>query len=410
MVRNVKDVQALLDRFGGAGRGPWSLLRIIAWAAAGLVLIGILHPLQQPKYSANKYNAVIKDPMARIVTMDKNDPRGFHRRTSDGNAFTIAWVGPSTLQSISKTHYSFIPADVRARIPEIDGRPVVVDIYFMSGARDLDLYAAVQAALHSDADMIMIDMNPLWLFNDRAVQAWDNLNGTTATTMLDQPSSWGLAAEFYSPSDVVLGLAGTHVAAIRDRWSYSAAIRDKVQVFDRLDVSHPPPATTHPSQLDQIAAMSEPLDFWTKYRPTVKASASVRDRQLSFLEQSDVSGGTVSDEIISQLLASLARSGLPAYVYVPPLAPDTMADPGISATLAGIESHLGHLAAQHRAPLLQVNNESLGRFLPRMPFNDLVHVQDDGPEVTFLAQAICTHLLATSTVTRCTPLPKEAAK
>lgn len=409
-MRNVKDVQAVLDnRFGGAGRGVWSVLRILVWTGVGLVLIGLLAPAPFPTLSSNKYNAKIPDRShARVVTLDKNDPRGF-RRTKDGKAFTIAWVGPSTLQNIGK-RYSFIPADVRDRIPELDGRPVVVDIYFMSGARVLDLYSATQAAIASDADMIVLDLNPLWLFNDRAVQAWETLNGTTFADVVDQPSQWGLAATFYSPSDVALGLAGRKLAAIRDRWSYSAEIRDRIRVFNRLDTSTPPPAKARPSELDQVALMQEPLEFWSKYRPTVSAKASVRDRQLAFLEQSDVSGGTLSDRVVDKLLGSLADAGRPAFVYVPPLAPDAMADPKISAVLAGIETHLGEAAARHRSPLLEVRNQSLGRVLPPGKFNDLVHIAEDGPIVTLLAGSLCDQLVRTRTVSTCTPLPEGAPR
>ena len=400
----------MLDaRFGGAGRGVWSLIRIVVWTGVGLVLIGLLFPQPGPRLSANKYNAKIKDKSARIVTLDKNDPRGF-RKTDDGRAFTIAWVGPSTLQNISKTRYSFIPADVRQRIPEIDGRPVAVDIYFLSGARVMDLYSATQAALASDADMIVLDLNPLWLFNDRAVQAWENLNGPTFAVTAGRPSQWGLAATFYSPSDVVLGLVGERLPAIRDRFAYSAKLRSAIRVFNRLDVSDPQPEKEKPSQLDLVAQMQEPLEFWSQYRPTVTASASVRDRQLAFLEQSDTSGGTLSDRVVGQLLSSLAKSGKPAYVYVPPLAPESMKDPAMSATLSAIEKHLAQAAARHRSPLLEVHSESLARVLPPVAFNDLVHIADDRPMVTFLAGALCDQLLRTKTVAACTPLPEEAAR
>src|SRR5262249_35820128 len=149
-------------------------------------------------------------------------------------------------------------------------------------------------------DMIMVDLNPVWVFDDKAVQEWDNLNGITAVSMLHYPSDWTLAAQLFSPSDVVLGFAGTHVAAIRDRWSCAAGLGQTVVVFNRLDVWHPPPATPHPSQLDQIAAMQQPLDFWTKYQGGL-AALDNRDRQLAFMTESDVSGGTVSDEIVNHL-------------------------------------------------------------------------------------------------------------
>ena len=408
MLRDVNDVQAMLDRyFGGAGRRPLSLLRICAWMLVGLVLIGVVAPLPTPGLAVNKYNKQLRrDPLSRVVTLDQNDPRGF-LKTRDGNAFTIAWVGPSTLQNLAKTGNGFIPADVRKRLPEIDGRPVHVDIYFMSGARVLDIYAGVQAALHSDADLVVVDMNPLWLFNDRAVQGFENLNGVTFANTFDEPGQWGVAASTYSPSDLALGLAGRWVRAIRDRWSYSAELRRRVAFLNRLDVSKPPPSAAKPSELQIVAEMREPVEFWSRYRRTIPVTASTRARQIEFFKQSDFSGRAFGDLVVDRLLASLAASGKPAYVYMPPLAPDAMLDPSIATRLVGIEQHLAAIASRHPAPLLQVRSESLGRVLPPMPFKDLAHVQDDTPEVTFLSGALCAHLIDVARAERCAPLPPK---
>jgi hypothetical protein len=410
VIHDVKDVQRVLDeRFGGAGRSPWSLLRIVAWAVVGVLAVGWLVPIASPKLSDNKYNAKIKDlGNVRVVTYDKNDPRGF-RTTHDGNAFTIAWIGPSTLQSISKTRYAFIPDDVRARIPQIGGRRVAVDIYFLSGARVMDLYSAVQAAINSDADMIVLDLNPLWLFNDRALQSWDNLNGTTFATMVDRPSEWPLAAALYSPSDVVTGLAAKAFPAINDRWSYSQKLRKKISVVNRLDESTPPPASGTPGPLDLVAQMQEPLEFWTKYRWTVPASATLRQRQQAFLEQSVTDGGTASDVIVQHLFSTLAASGKPAYVYVPPLAPDALAEPPISEALTRIEDHLGQVAKPYQSKQLEIGTQSLARVLPPMKFNDLVHTAEDGPMADYLAQAICDQVIRSGAATTCTPTTAKAS-
>jgi len=411
MIHDVKDAQAELDRLaGGAGKGPLSLLRIVAWMFVGLLLIGFAWPVAQPKYSDNKYNHKILDPLAKIVTLDKNDTRGF-KRPNHGKAFTIAWIGPSTLQSISKTSYTFIPADVRKRIPVIDGRNVVVDIYFLSGARIMDLYAATQAALHSRADMIVLDLNPLWVYNDTELQGWSNLNGLTASHIIKSPSQWSLGAQFFSPEDVLTGLAATKIPAIRDRWTYAQKVRNHLSWFSVLNEKTPPPSSGPLSPLQQVAAMTDPLQFWVKYRfsPTAK-NQSIADRQLAFLQGANLSGGTISDDVVSHLFGILAGAKIPAYVYVPPLSQTALKDPRFSASLAKIENHLAAQAAQHPGPLLLVNSQSLGRVLPPMEFNDIVHVAKDGPMVTYLAHAICNHLLNTKTVQHCVVLPPTKAK
>jgi hypothetical protein len=75
----------------------------------------------------------------------------------------------------------------------------------------------------------------------------------------------------------------------------------------------------------------------------------------------------------------------------------------ISSSLALIEDHFGQEAKAHAGPLLLVHNQSLARVLPPMKFNDMVHVAEDGPMVTFLSNALCQHLLNIKAVSVCQP-------
>ena len=175
-----------------------------------------------------------------MVTLDKNDTRGF-ATTHDKGAFTIAWIGASENQSISSTKYTFVPAEVRKILPEIGDRPVVVDLYFLSGARIVDLYAAAQAAQASDADMVVLSLNPLWVFNDTAVQDWFNLNGETFVNAAADPSASPVLAATQTPRDVTLGEAARVFDAIRNRWTYSKSVRDLISHLSFLDTATRPP-------------------------------------------------------------------------------------------------------------------------------------------------------------------------
>jgi len=418
MILNVKDVQSELDRYaGGAGKGPLSLLRIVAWTVVGLLLIAFVWPTQPPKYSDSAYNHHIPSPFSKVVTLDKNDPRGFLLHKHGKNSFTIAWIGPSTLQSINKvpghTTYTFIPADVRQRIPVIDGKRTYVDLYFIEGARIMDLYAATQAALHSGADMVVLDLNPLWIYNTAEVQGWPNLNGITFNHIAKSPSQWSVGAQFIGPADATSGVAGKYFKSIYNRWTYAQKVNRHLNWFSVLDTSVPPPASTKPlSPLQRIAQMTDPLQFWVKYRVSGSAASqhgSAIERQLQFLLGSTLSGSTVNDDVVAHLFGILAKSNRPAYVYVPPIAPTAMANARISAALARIEHHLAAQAAQHQGPYLKVQAQSLGRILPPMKFNDIIHVAEAGPMVTYLSHAVCNQLLHTHSVQTCKVLPPAKA-
>lgn len=403
MIRNVKDVTGLLDRRLGAPAVSWlSLVRVVVWLFIGLVLIGYLIPAHGVDISQSQYNRKIKTTWVRDVTLDHNDPRGFYYRRPDHRTFTIAWIGPSTLQDISPGHYSFIPADVRRILPQIDGRPLRVDMYFLSGARIFDLYAAAVTALARHPDMILVDLNPLWVFNPTAVQSWPSLNGTVFRHAVPDPLSWPLLAGLDTPEDVALGVGSLRLPAIRNRWSYAESLRGWVDGLWPLRLApQMPPA--HPTALQQTQMMEAPLDFWLRFRPVVSPKAPMDVRQLALLEESKVDGSVLNDAIVTRLLAALGGSGIPAIAYMAPVDPAALVSPPVDAALRGIEDHLRTIAARHRFHTLFVQWQSGTRLLPPMKFNDIVHLAEDGPYVSYLAGLICRDLVALDPATQCVP-------
>jgi hypothetical protein len=382
----------------------------VAWTLVGLVVIGSVVRAPAVKPDVN-YNRKIKTPWVRDVTLDKNDPRGF-KTHANRKAFTIAWIGPSTLQNISPQRYSFIPADVRERIPEINGMPVKVDMYFLSGARVLDLYAATADALATKPDMVLVDLNPIWLFNDTAITSWTNLNGVSFRHLAQDPASWPLLLAFDQPQDVVLGLAGAKLPALRDRWSYAQKLREELAHLSALTIPSPAPtptATVDPRSLAAVAAMTAPLDFWQRFRPPADPRSDRATRQLGLLRQSRPDGSVLNDLVVHRLLAALAGAGIPAIAYVPPVSPELFQAPGADAALTRIEDHLAELAADHRSPTLVVKPQEAGRGLPPLRFNDLVHLAEDGPFVTYLSDLICAQLMTLHVTTSCVPGPDPRA-
>ena len=412
MIRNVKDVTAFLDRrLGGAGASPLSLMRIVAWTLVGLLVIGSVVKAAPVDQSANPYNRKIHTPWVRNITLDKNDPRGFQRHPNH-KAFTIAWIGPSTLQNISPQRYSFIPADVRERIPEVNGKPVKIDMYFLSGARVYDLYAATVDALAAKPDMILVDLNPIWLFNDTAITNWTNLNGVSFRYIARDVHAWPLLAAFDQPQDVVIGLASRKLSALRDRWSFAQRLRKKLEKLSPLTIptATPGPAPkVDPRSLTAVAAMGAPLEFWQRFRPPADPKADRLVRQLGLLRQSHTDGSVLNDAVVDRLMDTLSDAKIPAIAYVPPINPELFSVPGAEDALTAIEDHLAEIASHHKSPTFIVKNREAGRDLPPLKFNDLVHLADDGPFVTYLSNLLCGQLLALQVTTSCTPGPDPRA-
>lgn len=404
MIRNVKDVTGLLDRrFGGAVGRPLSVLRTLVWVAVGLYLLGLLMPAPKVNLAGTHVNRALKHLPARDMMLDKNDPRGWKRLPPDPNKFTVAWVGGSTIQTVKPHHGGFVPVDFLHRVPTIDGKPVRVEMYLMEASRIFDLYAAVAEALATKPDMLVLDLNPLWLFNPNAIQSWPNLNSVTVPNLASDPGSWPLMAAMYSPSDVALSLANGHLSSIRDRWSYAQKLRAGIDKLTPL--TEPPAAPVHQRSLhgvQLIATMQEPLNFWNYYR-LIPNDTPLADRYPAMLRQAVTDGSALNDQITGQLLDMLADANIPTFAYLSAVDPTTLHNPATDKALRAVEDHLRSLASDHAGRRLQVQWQSGTRLVHGLQFRDMVHMTYDVPMADLLATRICAHLVDVDARASCVP-------
>jgi hypothetical protein len=303
-------------------------------------------------------------------------------------------------------HGGFLPADVVHRLPEIDGKPVHVDMYLMEASRIFDLYAALAEAVSTKPDLIVLDVNPLWVFNANAVQEWTNLNPAVLPQLAARPGTWPLLGGLDSPRDVALSIAAGHFGSIRDRWSYSQKLLAENQ---RLAPNPAPPVSPVPGQpkpngVQLIASMQSPYSFWNYYRLSPGDTEGVKGYP-AILRQSRTDGSALNDDIVNQMLATLAGSGIPAIAYVSAVDPRTL-DAPTDAALHGVENHLRTLAAQHQARTLDVQWQSGTRLTQGMRFRDMVHMTFDPPMANLMATTICRQLTALDPQTECQATPR----
>jgi hypothetical protein len=404
VIRNVKDVTALLDRrCGGAMGRPLSVLRTLVGVGVGLYLIGLLMPAPQVHLGQTKVNQALRNEPVRDLMLDKNDPRGWKRLKPDPHKFTVAWVGGSTIQTVKPHHYGFVPVDFLHRVPKIDGKPVRVSMYLMEASRIYDLYAATAEALASKPDMLVLDLNPLWIFNPNAIQSWPNLNSVTVPNIASRPGSWPLMAALYSPSDAALSLASGHLASIRDRWSYAQKLRNGIDKLSPLTEPTAAPGSAgklHGVQL--IATMQSSLNFWNYYR-LIPNDTPVPQRYPAMLRQAVTDGSALNDRIVDQLLAMLADAKIPTFAYMSAVDPSTLTNPATDRALHAVEDHLHGLANDNRGPRLEVQWQSGTRFVQGLQFRDMVHMTYDPPMADLLATRICAHLTAVDPHASCVP-------
>lgn len=410
MIRNVADVNALLDRrFGGAVGRPLSLLRTVVWVVVGIYLIGLLFPAPKAGLASVPYNKVsLRDTPVRDLILDKNDARGWTHRKKDPSKFTIAWVGGSTIQTVRRYHHGFIPVDVTKSLGKINGKPIRVNMYLMEASRIYDLYAATAEALRTKPDMLILDLNPIWMFNPNAIQGWPNFNPAVLRPLVADPANWPLLAAIDSPTDVALSASGSHLGAIRNRWSYAEKLRSLIDHLaphpKAIDPAAPPPNL---SGAALIATMQNPYAFWNRYR-LIPLETPRAKRYPAYMAQARTDGSGLNDMIITRLLETIGGSGIPSLVYTSAVNPQDLADPAADATLHRIESRLARIASAHESRTMRVQANSAIRYVTGLKFRDMAHTTYDPPIVAYLSSLICTQLKAVHPATTCTPKARSA--
>lgn len=369
----------LMERFGVAASFA-SLVRIHVWIALGLLVIVQVKPPPPHDQLATSYNTRIDSEWVREIGADRNDWRGFHPSPGDPERFRVAWTSGSSIQNIGEGYYEFLPKLVRDRIPEIDGRPVDIDIYFLSGIRLWDEYIAVLDAIDRNVDMLVVTLNPLWVFNDTAIQGWANVNPIAAQRVFDEPEAWPLALSLITPSDALVGLLGAELTGLSDRSAYGALVRDRFDDFTVLDRSSPPPEPEELGELARIAAMQIPVFFWGEHRDDRPSGLSRYESQAALLELVNPDTPTWNRQILGWMAAAIVESEIPTFVYLAPLAPESVAQPEVDLALRGIEDHLREYEDNFASDRVHFGPESLVRALGPLSFNDLIHV-GEAPEL-----------------------------
>jgi hypothetical protein len=403
MIRTVKDVTDLFDRrFGSALGRPLSVLRTLVWVILGIYVLGLLVPAPGVNLDHTHFNRVLQTVPVRDLMLDKNDPRGWKHLPKDPHKFTIAWIGGSTIQTVKPGHHGFLPVDVLDRLPNIDGKPVQVNMYLMEASRIFDLQVATADALATKPDLVILDLNPIWLFNPNAIQSYDNLNSAALPELVPDPGNWPLMQALYAPNDLALSLASDHLSSIRDRWSYALKLRAAVNKF----APNPPPAPVGPqprlSGVPLISTMQAPLAFWNYYR-LIPHDTPGADRYPSMLRQAKTDGSALNDDIVNQLLRTMGDSKIPAIAYLSAVDPSTLTNPATDAALRGVETHLRQIAAKNPARTLFVQWQSGVRLVDGLQFRDMAHLTFDPPMANLLATTVCAHLKAIDPKTACTP-------
>lgn len=390
----------LLGALARVGYAPtkWSVVRIPVFALAGLLLATLVLPARPGDLSADPYNVAIPSRHARNVSLPIGDARGF-QPTSPKRAYRVAWIGGSEMLGVDPQHRKFIPGMVGKRVGPVDGKPVSTDIYFLNAIRLTDELAAVQTAVESKPDLVVVSLNPVWALNDVAAQQWGYLDGGLARHSLWPPSSWPVAASLVSPGDLGWRVLSGLSRPVADRYDWGVDLLDKTSGLTVLDEVADPPIE-EPSGLAKLAA-TRPVDFFFNQALPFDPSADLAETQTRILEREAMSTSSFNRQVLRQILATIRRAHVDAYLYMPPISPEIFAQPRARQALRWVRKELASATAGQTTDRVLLDPKGLQARVPEMWFKDIVHVYHPGPEADVIAKDICGLLVSRGKQPRC---------
>lgn len=370
-------------------RPTWaSLGRIAIWFVAALVVFAVVVPDRPGDPAESPYRGQISSPEVFEIGAPRGDERGFYPTDPTDDQFRIAWIAGSSIQGVDPEHRTFLPGELRHDLHTIDGREVTIDIFFLSGMRIVDEYAAVLQAIESEPDMIVVTLNPFWMLNDRAVQGWDNLDARLLSDAITAPGSWPLVGSLVSPSDALWAAAGQRADVFEDRYHWGLRLTDRFGDSTLLDIE-PADEDAELSELDEIAAMQIPVFFWDKYDNLAGDDVTGAERQAAPFIYVARTRPALPRAAVGGIVDALADSEIPAYLYVAQLNDELLAADVVDRSLAEVEAYLAEIVDGKVGDHMTVRTESAIRTVGDMDFRDAIHAFDVGPLTRHLYAELC---------------------
>ena len=404
--------QGIARRFGGLGTSRASFVRIHAWALAFLVAVSVLVPAHKVESRVSR----------RTLGPVQNVARSYHdQRAYLTSAFPrrgyfhIAWVQGSEGEVFrSEFRARHLATLVRRVLPKIDGRPVVIDVYYLPGMFLGDEYMSLLDALSTKPDMVVFSLNPVWVLNPLATHQWTQLETRAAAALAGRPRDWPVAAAMLSPSDLVWGLAQSALRPVAERTYWNQRVHDLVDNLGPLRRSKLERATRarRPSLEDRILHDRAYL-FWFNRRLHLPAGTEfllTRENMsaakwATFMDASNDGRNQLNRLLLHAIARALTTARTPSYVYLSQINSPWLADPTMGRTMRGIEGQLAGLRGAFGARSIRFQPRSASRFVPGLRFLplDTVHMTYTAGFAPYLARELCALEAQTGTRATCVP-------
>lgn len=275
-------------------------------------------------------------PAAMKRWLDRDDPRGFLPPASlgspgkDDGRFDIAWISGSPISIRQappewrlggKSGYEM--TDVLARyLVSLDGRPAGIQEFLLQGVRMGDMRRAVLFAAHQpEIDAFVVEANPVWMLNDflqfTLSRQRASILGLPGVTSFDL----GVMARLLRPHEIGFQMLGAVDPAVRDRYALFGSLESAPLAPFPL---RRPPAPPRDGEMIQT---------WLNWLVPQIAELPIPDTAMSLrsyrnlMLMGDLDADGLGMRFFAENLRTLAATGKPVVVFVPPLNPELKQDP-----------------------------------------------------------------------------------
>ncbi len=396
-------------------RSSWiGLVRIFIWTALFLILAGELLPERSksiPFTQNTKASGAI--PMLTLP----NDP-AFVRDDitaashKGGEGLKIAWIGASSnviykpgtgvLDFAHMNDNRLLPVEVLKYIKNAGLENASMEMYLRLSMRMLENYTLSAIALDRKPDVIVITINPFFVFNNHAVYKGKNHLFKAASVWPSHREAWGWLPLFISPSKHLWAHLGRRFKVLGQAPQYApvlAAFNEDVwrNILPRLKL---PQGEGRSAFSDAQEALKENSQiYWVVFRllkgdigkiinDRNEVVNSLWYRQIIRLSNPDES--TINYVILLDIISMIKQSGVSAVLYLAPLSPAMERDGEAWQKYQDIKTKLeeiSHKYGDNKIHIITDIPEDYTRGIKYVAGDDM-HMQGAGKLHEFIAREI----------------------
>lgn len=320
-------------------------------------------------------------PVAFKRWLSRDDSRSFASTAAlsipggEDGRFDVAWISgspisirkaPTEWRLDGKSGYEM--TDVLARyLLSMDGKPVRIQEFLLQGVRTGDMRRAVLfAAYQPEIDAYIVEANSVWMLNDFLQFT---LSRQRASMLHQDGKTWldySVAARILRAHEIGFELLSV-VPLIRDRYDF----------FGNLPISKASPFPFR--KAEPVVRDGEMIATWQRlFFPGVLAlpaspTASLTSyRNIMLMNNLDPDG--LGMEVFTANVRTLAETGKPVLIFMPPVNPKLKDDPAAVAYVQSMTEALDEAFAKSGTPNVSFHSETIWAEPQPFEFLDILHL------------------------------------